>query len=700
VSRLRDLFTRRPFTVALFVALALLLVPYRTLLGPGVPSGRDLLPYFYPLKTHLVEALRAGEMPWVDRFRQGGLPLLSWPGVAAFDPGNLLFLLLPTAAAAKAWMLLRVLTGAAGFAVFLRRAGLPPLSSAFGALAWGASGVTASSASFLSTSSAHAALPWLAAALLGARAGRDRRSVVLLGVATALLVVASVPEPLLVAALLALVLLAGRGEVRGAGERMGTAALWGAGALLGALLAAPALAAYVVTGLESIRGVHGALLPGFSWQGALPLARLPDLLADGLVADWTRVSRASGLSGYPYFPSLTPGRVAWTLALLGLVAGRGARLRALATALLGVLLALGPASFAFRLLVEAVPFAGSMRYPEKYTVLFSFGVLWLAALGAGALERALPPGRAAGAFGLLALLAILDRSAVTAGVVPMSPAALLDERPAVLAGLPLAGEGEPPPRLFSSVAYRLPAGAGSNDPRESGPMLSLWAYPSVASRFGVAAVLEKDYDASLPRPQLEWVLFVESAPPGSPVPAALARAAGAVASLEGAPGRDGRPAPVLRRFQDPVPPYRFVGRVVRDRDAHRLATRFLAEGAPVDAAFVAGAGEALAPASGRLLRVEDRPSGLVLEVEGSGPGPSYLLVCRPLVATRRALLDGRPVAVDDANAGFSGITVPPGRHVLRLRPGGSWLIIAAVLTTLGLAIVGALLRSRRADTAR
>ena len=68
---LRDLFEERPFAVALLVALVLLLVPYRTLLGPGVPSGRDLLPYFYPLKTHLAEALRAGEMPWIDRYRQG-----------------------------------------------------------------------------------------------------------------------------------------------------------------------------------------------------------------------------------------------------------------------------------------------------------------------------------------------------------------------------------------------------------------------------------------------------------------------------------------------------------------------------------------------------------------------------------------------------------------------------------------------------
>ncbi len=696
MSRLRELAARRPFAAALLVALVLLLVPYRTLLGPGVPSGRDLLPYFYPLKTHLVEALRAGEMPWVDRFRQGGLPLLAWPGVAAFDPGNLLFLLLPTAAAAKAWMLLRVLTGAAGFAVFLRVSGLPPYSSALGALAWGASGITASSASFLSTSSALAALPWVAAALLRARSRRDGRSLALLAVATALLVLAALPEPLLVAALLALVLLSGRGPAPGLRERAGALVLWAAAGTLGALLAAPALAASLVTALEGVRSVPGALLPAFAAQGALPLARLPDLLADGLVADWTRVVRAEGVPSYPYFPSLTPGRLAWTLALLGLVAGRGARLRALALALAGSLLALGPATPLFRLLTETVPFAGTMRYPEKYTLLFGFGVLWLAALGASALERALPPGRGTAAFALLAAVVVLDRSAVTPRLLPMAPAAILEERPAVLASLSSTSPGEPPPRVFVFAAYRVPKGAATDDPGETGAALSRWASPTVASRFGVANVLERDYDVSLPLPQLDRVLLLETAPPGSPVPAALARAAGAVATVEGGRDPDGRAVPVLRPIPDPVPPFRFVARLVRGGNPREAAARFLAAGAPVDVAFVPGTRAVEEAAPGRLLRVSDRPSGLELEVEGLGPGASRLLLSRPLVAARRALLDGRAVAVEEANGGFATVAVPPGRHLLRLRPEGGWLIIAAVLAAVGLAVTVVLLRGRGA----
>lgn len=690
MTALRALAARRPHAVALLAALALLLVPWRTLLGPGVPSGRDLVPYFYPLKAAFAEALRAGELPLVDRYRWGGLPLLSWPGVAAFDPGSLLFVLLPTAAAAKAWMLLRVLAGAAGFGVFLRVAGVTPLASAFGALAWGTGGVTVSSASFLGLSSAHAMLPWLAAGLLHARERRTPRAVALLAVAAALLLVASVPEPLVAAALLALVLLAGKGRGPALRERAGAAGLWGASALLGAALAAPTLGALLVTGLEGIRGEKGALTEGFAAQGALPPARLGELLVDGAIADWSKVSRAEGVPGYPYFPSLTPGRVAWTLALLGLVAGRGARLRASALALLGVLLALGPATPLLGLLRAAAPFTASLRYPEKYAVLFAFGVAWLAALGAAALERELGARRAWPAFALLALLVVADRGTVVRRLVPMSPSALVERPPAVLASLAPHEGDEPPPRVFAASAWGLPAGACADDPAAEGPCSATWAFPFSPGLWGIATVSSRDYDVSLPRPQLDWAILLEESPRGGPVPERLARATGAQAVVEAA-FRDGRPVPALRRLDGAVPPYRFVRRLVAVADPRQRARRFLGEGVPADTAFVAsGPGAPLSP--GRVLRVSDRPSGLELLVESDGPGPAYLLVSRPLAAAREARLDGRPVAVDDANLGLTGLAVPKGRHIVRLRPPTGWTIIPAVSSLLGLAVISVLAR--------
>jgi len=693
VRALRSLASRRPFAVALLLSLACLLVPYRSLLGPGIPSGRDLLPYFYPLKAHLVEAVRAGEMPWVDRYRQGGLPLLASPGAAAFDPGNVLFLLLPRATAAKAWMLLRVLAGAAGFAVFLRAARLPPLSAALGGLLWGAGGVTASAASFLSTSSAHAALPWFAAALLHVRERRSPRSVALLGLATALVALAALPEPLLVAALLALVLLARPSAGAPARERLAVAGLWAAAGLLGAAVAAPALGSLLVTGLESVRALPGALTASFARQGALPVARLADLFSDGLVADWSRAASAEGVPSYPYFPSLTPGRLAWTLALLGLVAGRGARAASTALAVLGVLLALGPATPLLGLLLKAVPFAASLRYPEKLAVLFAFGLAWLAAAGAAALESALGESRARPAFALLALLAVLDRAGTVRGLLPMAPERLVGARPEVLAALPASTGPAPPPRVFAETGYRIPRGAGPEDRASEGPHMVTWAFPFTPGLFGVGTLLERDYDFSLPRAQLDWVLLLERTGAGSPVPVALARSAGALAVVTSTTGAGGRPVPVLRPVPEPVPPFRFVRRVVRSADVSRSAGQLLGEGAPVDTAFLVGEGPPVAPGPGRVVSVSDRPSGLELVVSVPGPAPAYLLVCRPHAAARRATLDGRRVATEEANLGYTGLAVPPGTHVVRLQPQGRWLIIAAVLSILGLVASAALLRA-------
>jgi hypothetical protein len=221
-----------------------------------------------------------------------------------------------------------------------------------------------------------------------------------------------------------------------------------------------------------------------------------------------------------------------------------------------------------------------------------------------------------------------------------------------------------------------------------------WALHGSPGLFGVGTVYQRDYDVTLPRPQLEWAAFVEASPTGSPVPEALARAAGAVAVVEAGPGPGGSPVPRLRPLHGTVPPFRFVRRVVAVADPRERATRFLHARVPVDTAFVERVPAAGAePGPGRLLGVSDRPSRLELEVEVAGPGSAYLLVSRPLAAAREATLDGVSVAPDDANLGFTGLAVPPGRHLVRLRPRGTWLIMAVVISVFGLALTVAVLRA-------
>ncbi|MGZ6970422.1 MAG: hypothetical protein ACXVID_02020 [Thermoanaerobaculia bacterium] len=86
----------------------------------------------------------------------------------------------------------------------------------------------------------------------------------------------------------------------------------------------------------------------------------------------------------------------------------------------------------------------------------------------------------------------------------------------------------------------------------------------------------------------------------------------------------------------------------------------------------------------------DRPAGLFLDVEVDGPGPGFLMLYRLREAAEEATLDGRPVSVSQVAFGFAGLSVPPGRHSLRLRPVTRWVKIGAVVsavTSLALAVI-------------
>ena len=87
-------------------------------------------------------------MPWVDRFRWGGSPLLGAPSAAPFDPANVLFVLLPLGTAMKAWILLHLAVALAGFAAFARRLGLERAPAAVAGLVFALGGTTVSLAAF------------------------------------------------------------------------------------------------------------------------------------------------------------------------------------------------------------------------------------------------------------------------------------------------------------------------------------------------------------------------------------------------------------------------------------------------------------------------------------------------------------------------------------------------------------------------
>lgn len=682
-------------------AALLLLVPYRDLLSGAVPAARDLLFYFYPAKAAFAESVRAGLVPWIDRYRWGGVPLLGAPGAAPFDPGNLLFAVLPLGTAVSAWILLRLLTGLSGFYVFGRRIGLSPWPAAAGALLFSLSGPTVSVAPFLSTSAAHSFLPWVAVLAISARRSPTAWGAARLGVVLALIAVSSAPEYLLYAGLVAIAVASGRSGDEASGSRLAllrTASALGGSALLAAFLAAPAILGGLATIAESSRTAEGGFNLAIAGTGSLPAARLVELFSDGVLADWTRLPFAPGLGRYyPYVPSLTPGRVALVFALLGLAVGGTGRFRALGLAAISILLALGPATPVWDVAVRILPVAGTVRYPERHVLLSGFALAWLAGLGLLALERRLP-GRAKTGVSLLLLPAILlDREGVARRLIGAEPGEILTRRPLALAAIPMAARDASPPRLVPRDSLvPVPKFEGRDVQaltREGAESLT----PEFPALFGAASLFSPDYDLTLPREADEWIRLLGTAlPEPGPAPLRLLVNAGASAVVRSEAPQGGRFTTRVEPVAERVAPWRFASRVVSDPDGRRLYERFLKEGIDSEAAYVRegppGEGR---PASGRVLSIADRGDALSLEVDASGPGESFLMLFRLRVACDEAEIDGKRVPVAPVDFGFSGVRVPPGRHVLRLRPDTRWVKIGLVGTVTGCAVVLALARRRR-----
>jgi len=678
-------------------AVVLALVPYRDFFSERVPVARDLLLYFYPLKAHLAEALASGHLPWIDRFRWGGVPLLSNPGAGAFYPANLLFLVLPLGTAMKVWTLLHLAIAVTGFAALGRRWDLSPRAAAVLGLGFGLSGTMVSLAPFPTTYSALSLAPWMAAFAIDAARTAGKGPVARLAAAATLVILASNPEAALHAAALAglaaLPTLLTPPAPRPRGRAVASLALAG---LFAFGLAAPTLLTGLANTSRSVRGPGGGMTVAHAGQKALPAVRLPELVLDGAVADWVTMPFAAGVDGYPYLPSLTPGRVAVALALLGLALGGSGRLRALALVVGGVLLALGPATPVWVLAAKVAPLIGKMRYPEKHAALYGLGMLWLAALGLRALEQRARPHVLRFALPALALAVLLDRDRVAGGLSFTDSPAVLTRAPAVLG--PMAGAKAPtPPRVFHRdqylevpFRYFVETATTVRAQRES-------ALPFYPSLFGIGHTFDRDYDLTLPVEVIEWErLFPKALASGSPVPLRILRAAGVAAVVH--TEVDGfRREPKLELLPAPLPPFRFVSRVATDPDARRLFRQLLEEGCDPDTAYVQEpAGEVPErPAAGRVVALSDSPHELRLDVDVDGPGPGFLSLYRLRDAAREATLDGRPLEVSGAGFGFAGVTVPAGRHTLRLRPETRWVRIGALISAASaLVLLGGLLFRR------
>ena len=690
-------------SLPLLGALVLGLLPLWAFFGSGVPVGRDLLFYFFPLKAHLAEAVLRGELPWVDRFRWGGSPLLGAPSAAPFDPANALFVVLPLGAAMKAWILLHLAVALAGFAAFARRLGLERGPAAVAGLVFTLGGTTMSVASFPPTLSALSILPWFAAFVFDLVKAPRTREVARVAIAAALILLAMAPEFVLYAAFVAVaVCFAAKQEGKRLREIARPLAAQAASALLAASLAAIAVLPAGATAARSIRSPESGGSLGKGFLKPFALSRFVDLAADGILADWTAVAMAPGVTDYPYLPSVTPGRVAWVLVLAGLVRKGPGRIASALLALAGLLLALGDATPAFGLAMRVLPPLGWIRYPERHLILAGFGLAWLAALGVRRLVDAVSPRALRIALPLLAFAVFLDREGITRRLSPVDDASVIARAPALLAQLPAVPAGAPPPRLFFQDLYAPVPVYDLRDLAASGRVGRESLLPAYASLFGVGYQFEIDYDLSLSAEAFEWTRLLSRAVQESPrLARRIVRSVGVSAIVRSARDEDGRYRSRLERIADPVPPYRFAAKLVASTDPRAVVKQLLEDGFPVDTAYVDEAvpGVSPIPAAGRILAIDDRPSGLSLDVEVGGPGPGFLMLYRLREAVEEATLDGHPASVSRVAFGFAGLAIPPGRHSVRLRPDTRWVKIGSVISTvtaLGLAATLLMLRRRPA----
>jgi hypothetical protein len=124
----------------------------------------------------------------------------------------------------------------------------------------------------------------------------------------------------------------------------------------------------------------------------------------------------------------------------------------------------------------------------------------------------------------------------------------------------------------------------------------------------------------------------------------------------------------------------------------RLGPQAAADSACVEAADLPSFPGPPAPADVRLL--ERRPMRVRLEVEGRGPGPSFVAINQTWDPGWQASIDGAPARLLRTEIALSGLVVPPGRHQVMLHYTnpvvdlGLALSLVAALACLGLVLVG------------
>ena len=382
----------------------LLVVAFRGALAGRMFYLRDVSQNHYPIRVFVTERLRALALPLWDPYHGGGTPLLANPNSLVLHPISALFLILPFDAAFTASIVLQFALLAWGGYLLARELGDGREGATLTAAILSLSGPAASLASLQNVLSAAAWVPLALWAYLRAVLDPARRRLLALA-ALCIGVVLMTGEP---ASLLAILLL-GPGlalaaprapEGTGARAEIAPGGPRSLRVLLALLLAGLAIAAAQILPAHALLPLS-ARGPGFAPEEALKWslepARLLEVVVPRVFGDPTRLSPQAWWGrwlfegSYPFLLSIYLGAIPCLLAAVALARGGlgAARRRTLGTiAGVSVLLALGRHSLLYRGIMDILPAARQIRYPERFLIVASLAVALLAGMGLDLLLRA------------------------------------------------------------------------------------------------------------------------------------------------------------------------------------------------------------------------------------------------------------------------------------------------------------------------
>jgi hypothetical protein len=376
---------KRPGPFALLLLAAGIGILLRRVLWKNeVIADRDILVFYYPVKTAIRGLFLRGESLLWNPMLGEGQPLAANPQHEIWYPFTWLLFFLPVRTALTFSELAHLAIAFLGMRRFLRVMRRSEAASLLGAVSWTFGGIFISTLSGFPIFFAWTWIPWLAAAAMAP--DLSPRHCVRGAVFGTLVVLTGEPVSLLIA-----LIVAASAFFSGRTTR---SRLFGAG--LAALLAfALTFSTWLPGAALAQKGTRaGGLAAEVAGQKSFPPARLAELVIPGATGSLATKDtrdyfgwRLYPEKAWPFFWGIYGGVLLLPLALAGLFLRPRAAAPIGLAGLLGLALSLGPSARLWTVLRSAVPPFRSVRFPEKFTALFVFSLTVLAALGFDALRR-------------------------------------------------------------------------------------------------------------------------------------------------------------------------------------------------------------------------------------------------------------------------------------------------------------------------